>query len=77
MVQLALNALWIWLFFAWHQGMWALVEIVLLECAVVATLAAFSRVRWASVLLAPYLAWVLFAMALNASLWLRNPAALG
>ena len=30
LVQLALNALWTWVFFAWRQGGWALVEIVVL-----------------------------------------------
>ncbi|HUQ09835.1 MAG TPA: TspO/MBR family protein [Steroidobacteraceae bacterium] len=73
-LQLALNALWSWLFFAWHRGGLAFADIVLLLLALVATLTAFARVRKASAwLLVPYLAWVSFAAALNYSVWQRNP----
>ena len=30
LAQLAMNALWTWVFFAWRQGGWALAEIVIL-----------------------------------------------
>jgi len=71
--QLALNALWSWLFFAWGLRGVALGEIVLLWLVLAVTIAAFARVRrGAAWLLAPYLAWVSFAALLNASLWLRN-----
>lgn len=77
LVQLAGNALWTWLFFAWRQGGLALAEIVVLAALIIATMAAFARVRpLAAVLLAPYLAWVLFATALTASVWRRNPGLL-
>jgi tryptophan-rich sensory protein len=73
-VQLAFNALWSWLFFAWHQGALALADIAMLLVLIVATLVAFARIRpLAAWLLAPYLAWVSFASALNGSVWLRNP----
>lgn len=75
--QLALNALWTWLFFAWRQGGLALAEIVVLWALIVLTLVAFWRVRRAAaLLLVPYLAWVTFATALTASLWRRNPGLL-
>ena len=77
-VQLALNALWSWLFFAWQLGAPALAEIVLFWIAIVATLIAFWRVRpLAGALLLPYLIWVSFAAFLNYALWRLNPQLLG
>ncbi|MEO8064032.1 MAG: TspO/MBR family protein [Pseudomonadota bacterium] len=76
-LQLALNALWSWLFFGWHRGALAFVDIVLLLALIVATVVAFARIRRAAAwLLAPYLAWVSFATALCYSVWQRNPQAL-
>lgn len=78
MVQLALNVLWSWLFFAWHLGAWSVIDIAFLWCAIVATIYAFWRVRpLAGALLLPYLAWVKFAAALNFTVWRLNPALLG
>jgi len=69
LIQLALNALWTWVFFAWRQGGWALVEIVVLWLLILLTLIAFYRVRpIAGYLLLPYLAWVSFAAVLTAAL---------
>lgn len=77
-VQLALNALWSWLFFAWHLGAWALVDIALLWLLIVATLVHFWRLQpLAGLLLVPYLAWVGFAAALNLAVWRLNPQLLG
>jgi translocator protein len=77
LVQLAANALWSWLFFAWRQGGLAFAEVLLLWCLIVATVAAFWRVsRTAAVLLLPYLAWVTYASALTFEVWRRNPALL-
>jgi tryptophan-rich sensory protein len=73
LVQLALNALWTWLFFAWRNGALALAGIVVLLIFIIATMIAFGRVsRRAAVLLVPYLCWVLFATALTAAVWIRN-----
>lgn len=73
LVQLALNLAWSFLFFAAHQVGWALVDIVLLWCAILATAVAFRRVsRLAAWLLVPYLAWVSYATALNAAIWSMN-----
>ncbi len=72
-VQLALNAAWSFLFFGLRSPGLALVEIVALWVAIVATLLAFGRVsRLAAWLLTPYLAWVSFAMALNLAIWTLN-----
>ncbi|MBP7148380.1 MAG: tryptophan-rich sensory protein [Acidobacteria bacterium] len=76
--QLALNALWTWLFFAWRQGGLAFAEILLLWLLIVATVIAFWRVRpLAGALLLPYLAWVTFATALSYTTWRLNPQILG
>jgi tryptophan-rich sensory protein len=78
LLQLALNALWSWLFFAWHKGAWSLVDIIALWILVLSTCVAFWRVRQlAAALLLPYLAWVTFATALCFAVWRRNPVALG
>lgn len=78
LIQLALNALWSWLFFGWHQGALAFVDIGLLWLLIVATVTAFWRVRpIAGALLIPYLLWVSFAAILNAAVWQLNPSVLG
>ena len=77
-VQLAANALWTWLFFAWRRGALAFGEILLLWVLIVATLLAFWRIRpLAGALLVPYLLWVSFAAALTWSVWRLNPGLLG
>lgn len=78
LVQLALNALWSWLFFGWHLGALAFADILLLWALIVATLISFWRIRpLAGALLVPYLLWVSFASALNYSVWQLNPQVLG
>ena len=75
--QLAANALWSWLFFAWHQGGPAFAEVLLLWCLIVATVVSFWRISTlAAVLLLPYLAWVTFASALTFAVWRLNPGLL-
>lgn len=72
--QLALNALWSWLFFGWQMGGAAFADILVLWVAIVATLVAFWRAKpLAGALLLPYLAWVSFAAVLNWSIWQLNP----
>lgn len=76
--QLTLNALWSWLFFAWHLGALAFIDILILWALIVATLIAFWRIRpLAGALLIPYLLWVSFAVALNYTVWRLNPTLLG
>lgn len=77
-VQLVVNALWSWLFFAWHQGALALVDVLVLLALIVATLVAFWRIRpLAGALLVPYLGWVAFASELTFVVWRANPSLLG
>lgn len=77
-LQLAVNALWSWLFFGWHLGTLAVADIILLWVLIVATLVAFWRIRpMAGALLIPYLLWVSFASVLNYSVWQLNPQILG
>jgi tryptophan-rich sensory protein len=77
LAQLALNALWSWLFFAWRLGGWSFAEILLLWAAILATLLGFWRVRpLAGALLLPYLAWVSFAAWLCLAIWRLNPVLL-
>jgi translocator protein len=76
--QLALNALWTWLFFRWHLGAPAFANILFLWIMIIATLISFWRVRAsAGALLIPYLLWVSFAAVLNYAIWQLNPQILG
>ena len=73
-VQLAANALWTWLFFAWRQGALAFVEILVLWALILGTVIAFWRARpLAGILMLPYLAWVTFASVLSLTVWKLNP----
>ena len=75
--QLAANALWSWLFFAWHRGALAALEVLVLLALILATIVAFSRIsRLAALLLVPYLLWVSFASVLTWTLWRSNPGLL-
>ena len=72
-LQLALNAAWSLLFFGLHRIDLALVDIVLLLAAIVATALAFrARSAVAALLLLPYLAWACFATVLNFAIWRMN-----
>lgn len=75
--QLGLNALWSWLFFAWREGRWAFVEVIILWAAILLTMVLFWRIRRAAaVLLVPYLLWVSFAACLTFAVWRLNPGLL-
>ena len=77
LAQLAANALWSWLFFAWHRGALAALEVLVLLALIVCTVIAFWRnSRLAAALLVPYLLWVGFASLLTWSVWQRNPSLL-
>jgi len=67
LVQLTLNFAWSFLFFRLQRPDLAMVDIALLWLAIVTTIYAFARYSAAAAwLLAPYLAWVSYAAALNA-----------
>ena len=71
--QLMLNLAWSGVFFGLRHIGAALLEIVILWCAILATVWAFWRVTaTAGWLLTPYLGWVTFAVALNFSIWRLN-----
>jgi len=77
LVQLAVNALWSWLFFVWRRGDLAFADVLVLWCLIAATIIAFWRISaFAAALLVPYFAWVTFASALTFSVWKLNPALL-
>ncbi len=72
-VQLALNALWTPVFFGAQSLAGGMVIIVILALAIMVTIQRFHPLdRIAAWLLAPYLAWVAFASALNVALLALN-----
>ncbi|QUS42322.1 tryptophan-rich sensory protein [Tardiphaga alba] len=72
-VQLALNAIWSQVFFGLHSIAGGLVVILLLDLVLAATIVVGSRVdRIAAGLLLPYIAWTIFATALNGRIWMIN-----
>lgn len=72
-IQLALNALWSWLFFGLHMPLAGLLDIVPQFLIIVATVFCFSRLdRIAAWCLAPLGAWVAFAGVLNFAIWRLN-----
>ena len=76
--QLAVNALWSWLFFQWRLGLLACIDIAILCVLVLATIVAFwRRSPLAGALLLPYLLWIVYAAALSLRVWQLNPGLLG
>jgi tryptophan-rich sensory protein len=71
--QLALNFAWSPIFFSAHRIDIALGVIVLLLITVIGfIMVAWRQDKIASLLFAPYAAWVAFASVLNGSIWLLN-----
>jgi len=72
-IQVALNALWSYVFFGLHRVDIALVDIAALWLVILIVLVLFWREDWrAGALLIPYLVWVGFASCLNFALWRLN-----
>jgi tryptophan-rich sensory protein len=72
--QLLFNAAWSYLFFGLHDPGLAFADIVVLWCAILATILAFEWISApAAALLLPYLLWVSFATVLNGAIWRMNP----
>lgn len=72
--QLTFNILWSALFFGLRSPLAGLIDIAVLWIAIAFTCFYFFKIsKAAGVLLVPYLAWVSFAAALNASIWRLNP----
>ena len=74
--QLALNATWSFVFFGLREPGLALLEILALLAAILATMTNFAQLsRLASWLMVPYVAWVLYATFLNFGIWRLNRGA--
>ncbi|MBI5135475.1 tryptophan-rich sensory protein [Candidatus Uhrbacteria bacterium] len=72
-VQLILNSLWSIIFFGLRSPGGALIEIVFLWVAILATIIFFYNIsKPAALLLVPYILWVSFAMYLNSAIWVLN-----
>ena len=72
-VQLVLNALWPWTFFALQSPALGLIVIVALLASIVWTMRRFFVVSaLAAWLMLPYLLWVMFAAALNGAVLAMN-----
>jgi benzodiazapine receptor len=73
-LQLALNALWSYLFFGLQSPFLGVIGITFLWLAIVVTMVFFSRIsKLAPLVLLPYLAWVSFAGYLNYLIFTLNP----
>jgi len=76
-VQLALNALWSYLFFGLHRVDLAFFEILVLWALILIVGILLWREVWLSgALMLPYLVWVGFASVLNFALWRLNTGSL-
>ena len=65
-LQFVLNVMWNPTFFRWHYAMAALVIIVALTTVVATLLFGFRRANgWYTLLIAPYLIWLMIATSLN------------
>jgi tryptophan-rich sensory protein len=74
--QLALNATWSFVFFGLRKPGLALLEILALLAAIMATMTNFAQLsRLAFWLMTPYVVWVLYAAFLNFGIWRLNRGA--
>lgn len=73
LIQLALNALWSFLFFGLQNPFLASIEIILLWLMIYETYKQFKNIdKLAANLLLPYLVWVSYATLLTISVWYLN-----
>lgn len=73
-LNLILNAAWSWLMFGRHRVALALADAAGMLATIVAFIVlAYPHSSTAAALFLPYLAWVLFATALNVDILRRNP----
>ena len=72
-LQLALNALWSWLFFGLNNPLAGLLDILPQFLLILATIDRFRRLDTvAAACLVPLAAWVAFASLLNFEIWRLN-----
>ena len=75
--QLFLNGLWSWVFFVWHWGALALINIFILLLLIARLIQSARHIDDLSAfLLLPYALWVTFAAVLTWALWQLNPVSL-
>ena len=78
LLHLVLNLVWSPIFFGMNRITLSLLDIVAMDVTLIATLVLFARVRpVAAWLLAPVMAWVLFATVLDWQVLAANPGADG
>ena len=71
--HLLANGVWTAIFFRLKSPGWALMDILFLDASLIVIVALFwKRCKPASLLLMPYLGWVLFATYLNAGFYFLN-----
>lgn len=72
-LQFILNFCWSFIFFGLHATGWALIEMMALWILILLTILHFAKhSKLAAWLLVPYIAWVSFALLLNAAIWKLN-----
>lgn len=72
-MQLILNWSWTPLFFGYHLTSFSLIGLVLMDITVSMIIyLAYSKMRSVSLLMIPYLLWILFATHLNFYIWQYN-----
>lgn len=72
-IQLAINYLWVFLFFLFEMFLGSFMLIVLLDVLVIYTILEFYKENKASAyMLIPYLLWIVFASYLNWQIFLLN-----
>jgi benzodiazapine receptor len=74
LLQLLLNGIWSWIFFGQHWLSIALLDLLILDIVVLTlVLSCFKqRLKFAGLLLVPYLIWILVATSLNAYIVIMN-----
>ena len=72
-LQFILNFCWSFIFFGLHATGWALMEMIALWILILLSILHFAKhSKTAAWLLVPYIAWVSFALLLNAAIWRLN-----
>lgn len=72
-LQIAVNALWSWVFFEGQNPLGGFIVILFLLALIIGTTVAFWKVdRLAALLLVPYIGWVAFAAVLNWEIYRLN-----
>lgn len=72
-LQFILNFCWSFIFFGLHATGWALIEMIALWILILLSILHFAKhSKTAAWLLVPYIAWVSFALLLNAAIWKLN-----